>query len=685
MTQYMLLFSLGPVQSFIAQARKTRDLWLGSFLLSALMQAGMEGIESKLIFPYKPVIEKGIPDLSNKYVAIFDGAGEAEVAARKSEERIKQLWHEICADVWEKVLEYPARFSPITRKLWNEQIDSERVFEFFWVIVPGDIAQYKSWLTETQLALDGRRHLRDFQQQENAGEKSTISGLRSALRGPGESRSDVRMFWYEVAKWQLPQDISIDGNERLDAIDTVKRFAFHSRHLAQQLVSAKMDTVYPSTSSIATATYIERLIAESENPLLSPAIFAWMSEAHKLGDIMPAAIPLLRTLAKDFPTGKAILKYDGDCLFPETFSANRLKKEFRFDDSRKAECDALARNGPKAVERLLNATNNLTPPIERPTPYYAMIQMDGDKMGKLINGVQSKEEHKNISRALSEFSRNHVPAIIEETYPGRLIYAGGDDVFALAPLARDIDPPVLDRVDKVHASKTILDLVDQLQQRYREVVQAVVIGVAKTAETPAKKTRKELVTTSADIAIAHHYTSQSYVRRISYEGLILAKNHYGRNALVVTVLRRSGEQTRVGCHWRYPGLAKEEAQPIPLFLSFYERFKEDALSPKCVFTLLEEAPTLVGLDQEAQQSEIKRVLRRQRNPAFEQSFSNDEIASKAECLVRLAEAMDKDEYPRREGQDELSVELHSDDRRYGLVEVLGWLLVMVFLARKEHE
>ncbi len=39
--QHMLMFSLGPVQPFIEQARKTRDLWLGSFLLAKLMEAAM--------------------------------------------------------------------------------------------------------------------------------------------------------------------------------------------------------------------------------------------------------------------------------------------------------------------------------------------------------------------------------------------------------------------------------------------------------------------------------------------------------------------------------------------------------------------------------------------------------------------------------------------------------------------
>jgi CRISPR-associated protein Cmr2 len=45
--------------------------------------------------------------------------------------------------------------------------------------------------------------------------------------------------------------------------------------------------------------------------------------------------------------------------------------------------------------------------------------------------------------------------------------------------------------------------------------------------------------------------------------------------------------------------------------------------------------------------------------------------------------MDNDEYPHVD--EKKSVELHSSSRRYGLVEVLGWLLVMLFLARKEQE
>src|SRR6266699_4635781 len=151
MTQYMLLFSLGPVQPFIAQARKTRDLWLGSFLLSALMQVSMESIEpTKLIFPSKPFIEKNIPDLPNKYIAVFDSLPEARTAAEQSEENIRKFWQDICEDVWDAILKNPLQKMPIdvhdaASELWKNQINPASLFEIFWVVVEGDSEKYSAW------------------------------------------------------------------------------------------------------------------------------------------------------------------------------------------------------------------------------------------------------------------------------------------------------------------------------------------------------------------------------------------------------------------------------------------------------------------------------------------------------------------------------------------------------------
>src|SRR5260370_2309355 len=300
MTQHMLLFSIGLVQTFISKARKTRDLWLGSLLLSALMQISMEGIESKLIFPSKPFIKKTIPDLPNKYIAVFDNLPDAKAAAEQSEKKIAEFWLAICKDVWNAVLEDPLQKMPtnirkVASELWENQIKPASLFEIFWVIAEGDIDHYPEWLTRTQLAFDGRKYLRNFQQQEESGEKSTISGLRSALRGSGELRSDVQNFWKGVvtAGKYSARDIDKDGAERLDAIDTVKRFAFHSNSLAQRLKkpgqpleTARPEADFPSTSSIAVAPFLERLILASmtNDPQHATVINKWINESRRLGE-----------------------------------------------------------------------------------------------------------------------------------------------------------------------------------------------------------------------------------------------------------------------------------------------------------------------------------------------------------------------------------------------------------------
>ena len=42
-----IYFSLGPVQGFVAQARRTRDLWSGSFLLSYLAGCAINEVLAK--------------------------------------------------------------------------------------------------------------------------------------------------------------------------------------------------------------------------------------------------------------------------------------------------------------------------------------------------------------------------------------------------------------------------------------------------------------------------------------------------------------------------------------------------------------------------------------------------------------------------------------------------------------
>lgn len=699
MSEYMLLFTIGPVQPFIAQARKTRDLWLGSYLFSIFMEAGMAVIDKeKLVFPTKPTVDGNIPDLPNKYIAIFDSFAEAEAKARETIEEIEKCWEEISKNVRDEIL--GTTLQGELEEIWNRQVKFANLFETFWVVVKGNPNDYANWLKETQMALDARKRLRYVQVDKNlelitlhpdsldeGGEKSTISGEREALHGKADDkREDIRKFWRTLIKPLIDakklsiSDINPDGEERLDAIDTVKRFAYFAKRLKEKSEKFGFTFGYPSTSSIATATFVEKLFKENVDQAVLNA-WIWATRKQQLAQMWKESVPYFVPLGKQYTQKENILLRDGDCYFLETFTSQRLKKDYDIPVTEQQ----VVRDGQKALRDLLKITDNLG--ITRPTPYYAMIQMDGDRMGNVLKDMSGKEEHREISGGLSEFSREKVPPLVQDQYPGRLVYAGGDDVFALAPLARDY------RRDEQGPNEilTLLDLVDRLQKEYRETVSKYVRGTEQ----------KEAVSASIGIAIAHHYTSLSYVRRVSKEAEDAAKKAYGRNALVITVLRRSGEQTRVGCHWRYASLLEEAGQPIKLFSDFYDFFKDDILSPKCVHILLDEVVALVALEKEAQESEIRRVLKRQSDdtmyrklykstegtPEEKKGFPAADLASR---LVALAKAMDKDPEasgfaPAEERLEKYSVELHAEQRRHGLVEVLGWLLVMAFLARKEQD
>ncbi len=663
MIQAMLLFSLGPVQSFIAQARKTRDLWLGSYLLSLLMEASMENIApSALIFPAMPSVQGTSADLPNKYIALFPDTASAQAVAERSEQQLKRRWLHICHNVWNKVLAQHS--TTATRAIWERQTNPEHVFEIFWVIVEGDEQHYPQWLRRTQEALVARKRLRTVRWREASsdeqwnepGEKSAISGEREALRNEDATHQGVRAFWQEIAA-RFPRDLSQNGEERLDAIDTVKRFAFLSDILASRNTRS-----FPSTSSIAIAPFVQKLFTADLDAL---AIKEWLdSTKYPLAGMEWDTIPYLARLAGSDAYRQAALQRDGDCYFLETYTPQRLKRDYGIASAHEAE--NRAESGHRALSRLLRETDVRF--IPRPTPYYALFQMDGDSIGRLLGGVENRQEHSAISAALSIFARQRTAEIVQESYPGRLIYAGGDDALALAPLYSDDTPGAPTAIKPT--GQTILSLVEHLQAEY----------CATIKEAIGSTERKRAVSTSAGIAIAHHSTALSFVRRTVSAAEQSAKKEYGRAALVVIVLRRSGEQTKVGCHWEYSVRRQGEIltiRPLVLFNEFYMLFKRGALSPHSIYTLLQEAPTLVRLEQDVQRSEIARVLRRQRA----RELSVYWIEALAQRLVELATAIDE----RQSVQGvESAIELHAPGPRYGLVEVFGWLLVMNFIARKER-
>ena len=156
----------------------------------------------------------------------------------------------------------------------------------------------------------------------------------------------------------------------------------------------------------------------------------------------------------------------------------------------------------------------LTGPIdedvkERLGKYIAVIAMDGDHMGEQLSGFTGKDEHRRFSEKLAGFAKS----VEISSGDGALIYAGGDDVLAVVKATRAID------------------IAHKLARQFKDAIQA------------------DGVSASAGIAIGSAKAPLQDLIHEAHAAEARAKHVYGRDALAVSVLKRSGEILKWGCKW----------------------------------------------------------------------------------------------------------------------------------------
>ena len=149
--------------------------------------------------------------------------------------------------------------------------------------------------------------------------------------------------------------------------------------------------------------------------------------------------------------------------------------------------------------------------------YLAVIAMDGDRMGETLSNFRNAAEYGRFSAALGRFS-TQVPGCLPKG--GTLIYAGGDDVLAVVPATEAIGTA----------------------RRLREAFHRIL------AEDGFR------CTVSAGIAVAHASAPLQDTVEAAHAAEHEAKHGYGRDALALRILKRSGEALHWGCGWDSPAL-----------------------------------------------------------------------------------------------------------------------------------
>jgi CRISPR-associated protein Cmr2 len=504
-------FTLGPVHGFVSQARRTRDLWAGSYLLSYLSGIAMMTIGAEnVIFPsivkdplfvalsidHKPGKDDHaarVGSLPNRFKA---KAEDVRVMAAAAEIAIRSRWLEIAGKLWKKFeTEANKNFQLTTtgtKDIWDRQV--RQLWEIAWV--SGDDGAL----------LDQRKNLRSHFHSEEPGEKCTLCGERQALsKGDTDTRQTVRKWWINVSSAFGGFHFLKEGEERLCGICTIKRIFPLA---AQDVIGWKVHHNYPSTAYMCAIDWLKKVLrVTAQNPNMESALRVFIQKAREAGvpcDETGTTITGIMDLLKDHASWKPLAYFSGDTFFTDSI---RNKKDLPLKDETKR-------------ETLQNALEALTKEVgEKPSPFYAILLMDGDNMGGLLSEFQEKQDA--ISNALLDFT-SKVDDIVEKDNDGRLVYAGGDDVFAILPL------------------DTALFCAKRLRETYVNAFQRHIPEIRG----------KGGGTISACIVYAHMNTSLQTAVRDAHALLDkTAKDALGRDAFAVRVWKRGGPILTYGRKW----------------------------------------------------------------------------------------------------------------------------------------
>ena len=419
-------FAIGPVQGFVAQARRTRDFWAGSFLLSWLAGVAMAEIVrqgGQISFPVPPTgyldwITQGkgaglaprqgaIPNrfkaLQARVPADFDGALVAAC--------VRQAWLKLAEHVWQHD-QLDAVANPKTREIWERQHGS--FWDISWVITQDD--------SDSSL-MDQRKNWRSHYAQEGEpGVKCMVMTGWQELSGSQRPGKQGESFWQMLREGKRTD---IGDGEQLCALAYVKRrFVRHFASFKGQLASGL--TVYgwtlavgmPSVSYMAAVHWLEKLLqcASDEDVWLLLQAARQVNESRDEWDTHIACLINAAGRWTSDNDKRQLLALDGNLFFDHVQASAAA---YDYDPRR---MQALTQALHQFKQKHPQFTASLS-------PFYAILLMDGDSLG---SHMADKAKQPLISQSLERFTHG-VPAVVAE-HNGYLIYAGGDDVLAMLPL-----------------------------------------------------------------------------------------------------------------------------------------------------------------------------------------------------------------------------------------------------------
>ncbi|MGC9797404.1 type III-B CRISPR-associated protein Cas10/Cmr2 [Fervidobacterium riparium] len=516
----LVMFAIGPVQEVIAQARKTVDLWAGSYLLSYLTYQAIEyigltyGFDS-IVYPYlrgnqfvyktlerhgvklltKPIANEKVASIPNVFLAIVP-ISDAKKVIDECSKKVKEKWEELS----NKTLGILKKESmEVNEQEYKKQMEIFPTVNATFMPLPKTVEQVK---TTIETLFEDEDFIREIENYE---------AFVQEIEKLGGYKVNAGSFYRHTFKTLTA---------RLNAIKAISHFPMYE----------------------------------------SDAMIDGQRIPDDFGGIVRACVKVKDQDKEDYlGTLNATKRFLRDTL------RDKLIEKIRYESLQEM---AAENEVNKKEGKMVNG-------------YVAVLMLDGDRMGKLVSGDEAPEfekiaherlkevleseqgiseelrheiyrqrmltpsYQKAISRMLGIFS-SLVSYVVEEKYNGMLVYAGGDDVLAILP------------ADKV------LQCANDIRKMYSGIggIEINVNGdtykfehelLYKNGE-PIALMMGDRATMSAGISIAHHKVPLKTMIELARQQEHRAKERLGRNAFSVAVVRRSGQIEEVGAKWEIDGM-----------------------------------------------------------------------------------------------------------------------------------
>ena len=485
--KYLLQITVGPIQDFIKAARRTRDLWFGSMMLSeiskAVALAVCEDEHARLIFPAADIEQlqpsnkdpNSALNVANVILAEVEGTDEIlnGIAKRAKDAAMDRLMS-YANPVFEKMKDW------LDENRWSAQLEDILEFYCAWVPLGGD---YPAARKQVGRLLAMRKNIRDFKPNpcRDRVPKCALDGLRESVFNKAVTDEMV---------YKLHKTVKLKKGEALDAIGLIKRMGTMSEK--------PEDQSFPSLSRVAVDPWVRgrgRDIVANDGRIQGPCReLVSAGVLSRVNDDVYSAFP-----------------YEGVALFPSRYVAMLRESTGDFHEliGLERSCNAIA--------KALNELNSYDRPQE---PYVAFLCADGDRMGATLSAMETAGQHRKFSATLARFAGKARETI--KDHQGVCIYTGGDDVMAILPL------------------DTAIQCARALYDSFYKLMAALLEELKVNVQCP---------TLSVGLSIAHAMEDLELQLQYGREAETAAKGK-DRNGLAVAVRARGNSVITVREQWK---------------------------------------------------------------------------------------------------------------------------------------